>query len=214
MRKKCVILFLSFLLFYSCKENQYKNISDWIKQNLGADQLDISESKDSIFIDIHYNTPPQMGYDFKSSSAAMQFADTAKLLTSNTLKVIKVNIHSNQEITRYSYPLSDLKANQLAMNDIAAFLQNLLSSKNEQNARYVDLDKISLEDLLNLNTINDQMQSNVQIKKISIDGFTTNHSEPQNIEFRGQLQGDSEGFPFVFQYDKIKGKIFYFGINE
>jgi len=76
------------------------------------------------------------------------------------------------------------------------------------------LDKISLEDLFNLNTINEQIQSNVQITNISFDGFTSHKSEAQNIEYRGNLEGTGEAFTFVSQYDKTKNRIFYFGINE
>ena len=90
------------------------------------------------------------------------------------------------------------------------FLQNFLSSQNEQNARYVDLDKISLEDLFNLNQINEQLQSNLKLTSISFDGFTLHQSEPQNIEYRGNFQGDTEAIPFVFQYDKTLKRIFYF----
>ncbi|MFN9319033.1 MAG: hypothetical protein ACK58Q_00400 [Chitinophagales bacterium] len=209
-----LILFI-LIQAISCKESSYQNLSEYLRLNVGADELKIAEIKDSVVIDLYYKTPPLMGFDFKSSSAAMQCIDTARdMMNKKSQQFIKVNIHSNQQILEYSYPIADLAANQIGMDITTLFLQNFLSGQNEQNARYVDLDKISLEDLFNLNTVNEQIQSNVQITYITFDGFSTHNSEPHNVEFRGNLQGESEVFPFVSQYDKNKKKIFYFGINE
>jgi len=209
-----LITIFIFSLF-SCKEESYNDIAEFIQQNVGANQLTIQHKDDSVIMHIHYETPPQVGFDFKSSSAAMQFVDTAKeSIKKNALKIIQVNIHSNQQVMEYNYPITDIEANQVGLDITAKFLQNFLSSRNEQNARYVDLDKISLEDLLNLNIVNEQIQSNVEITHITFDGFTSHHASPQNIEFRGNLQGENETFPFVAEYDRTKKKIFYFGINE
>ncbi len=210
---------LVFLIFVSicvsCKENAYIDISEDIRKNIGADQLSISESKDSILIDIHYNKAPLIGFDFKSSTAALLLLDTTKSqLGERDLRLAKVSIHFNQQVFEYIYPLSELKINKNGMETAALFLQNFLSSQNEKNARYVDLDKISLEDLFNLNQINEQLQSNLKLTSISFDGFTLHQSEPQNIEYRGNFQGETEAIPFVFQYDKTLKRIFYFGINE
>lgn len=215
MRIGSSFIILILFVLSSCKENCYQLATENIKQSIGADELKINESKDTIILDVHYKTPPITGFDFKSSSAALQLIDTsAKEFESKSLRFIKVNIHTNQQVTEYNYPIVDLIINKIGMEIGAEFLQNFLSGRAEQNARYVDLDKVSLEDLLNLNQVNEQIQSQIKIQNITFDGFTINHAEPQNIEFRGNLQGETEVFPFVFQYDKLKKKIFYFGINE
>ena len=215
MRRYHLVLLIFVSICISCKENAYIDISEDIRKNIGADQLSISESKDSILIDIHYNKAPLIGFDFKSSTAALLLLDTTKSqLDKRGLRLAKVSIHFNQQVFEYIYPFSELEINKNGMEMAALFLQNFLSSQNEQNARYVDLDKISLEDLFNLNQINDQLQSNLKITSISFDGFTLQQSEPQNIEYRGNFQGDTEAIPFVFQYDKTLKRIFYFGINE
>jgi hypothetical protein len=215
MRPYYFIFFTFISIYFSCKQNAYMGISENIRKNIGADQLSISESKDSILIDIHYNKPPLIGFDFKSSTAALLLLDTTKSqLEERGLRLAKVSIHSNQQVFDYIYPFSELEINKKGMETAALFLQNFLSSQNEQNARYVDLDKISLEDLFNLNQINEQLQSNLKLTSISFDGFTLHQSEPQNIEYRGNFQGDTEAIPFVFQYDKTLKRIFYFGINE
>lgn len=212
---KVFISLFVLLHITSCKESSYQLAAENIKESIGADKLSIQESKDTVVIEVHYKNPPIMGFDFKSSSAALQLIDTsAKAFDSKGLKVIKVNIHTNQQVTEYNYPIADLVSNKIGMKIGAEFLQNFLSGRAEQNARYVDLDKVSLEDLLNLNQVNEQIQSQIKIQNITFDGFTINHAEPHNIEYRGNLQGESEVFPFVFQYDKLKKKIFYFGINE
>ena len=215
MRPYYFIFFTFISIYFSCKQNAYMGISEDIRKNIGADQLSISESKDSILIDIHYNKPPLIGFDFKSSTAALLLLDTTKSqLEERGLRLAKVSIHSNQQVFDYIYPFSELEINKHGMETAALFLQNFLSSQNEKNARYVDLDKISLEDLFNLNQINEQLQSNLKLTSISFDGFTLHQSEPQNIEYRGNFQGDTEAIPFVFQYDKTLKRIFYFGINE
>jgi hypothetical protein len=215
MRPYYLFFFTFISIYFSCKQNAYMGISEDIRKNIGADQLSISESKDSILIDIHYNKPPLIGFDFKSSTAALLLLDTTKSqLEERGLRLAKVSIHSNQQVFDYIYPFSELEINKKGMETAALFLQNFLSSQNEQNARYVDLDKISLEDLFNLNQINEQLQSNLKLTSISFDGFTLHQSEPQNIEYRGNFQGDTEAVPFVFQYDKTLKRIFYFGINE
>jgi hypothetical protein len=215
MRRYHLVLLIFVSICISCKENAYIDISEDIRKNIGADQLSISESKDSILIDIHYNKAPLIGFDFKSSTAALLLLDTTKSqLGERDLRLAKVSIHSNQQVFEYIYPFSELEINKKGMETAALFLQNFLSSQNEQNARYVDLDKISLEDLFNLNQINEQLQSNLKLTSISFDGFTMHQSEPQNIEYRGNFQGDTEAVPFVFQYDKTLKRIFYFGINE
>ena len=215
MRRYHLVLLIFVSICISCKENAYIDISEDIRKNIGADQLSISESKDSILIDIHYNKAPLIGFDFKSSTAALLLLDTTKSqLGERDLRLAKVSIHSNQQVFEYIYPFSELEINKNGMETAALFLQNFLSSQNEQNARYVDLDKISLEDLFNLNQINEQLQSNLKLTSISFDGFTMHQSEPQNIEYRGNFQGDTEAVPFVFQYDKTLKRIFYFGINE
>jgi hypothetical protein len=215
MRRYHLVLLIFVSIYISCKENAYMDISEDIRKNIGADQLSISESKDTVLLDIHYNKPPITGFDFKSSTAALLLLDTNKnQLGERGLRLAKVSIHSNQQVFEYIYPFSELEINKNGMEMAALFLQNFLSSQNEQNARYVDLDKISLEDLFNLNQINDQLQSNLKITSISFDGFTLQQSEPQNIEYRGNFQGDTEAIPFVFQYDKTLKRIFYFGINE
>jgi hypothetical protein len=215
MRRYHLVLLIFVSICISCKENAYIDISEDIRKNIGADQLSISESKDSILIDIHYNKAPLIGFDFKSSTAALLLLDTTKSqLGERDLRLAKVSIHSNQQVFEYIYPFSELEINKKGMETAALFLQNFLSSQNEQNARYVDLDKISLEDLFNLNQINEQLQSNLKLTSISFDGFTLHQSEPQNIEYRGNFQGDTEAVPFVFQYDKTLKRIFYFGINE
>ena len=215
MRRYHLVLLIFVSICISCKENAYIDISEDIRKNIGADQLSISESKDSILIDIHYNKAPLIGFDFKSSTAALLLLDTTKSqLDKRGLRLAKVSIHFNQQVFEYIYPFSELEINKNGMETAALFLQNFLSSQNEKNARYVDLDKISLEDLFNLNQINDQLQSNLKITSISFDGFTLQQSEPQNIEYRGNFQGDTEAIPFVFQYDKTLKRIFYFGINE
>lgn len=215
MRRYHLVLLIFVSICISCKENAYIDISEDIRKNIGADQLSISESKDSILIDIHYNKAPLIGFDFKSSTAALLLLDTTKSqLDKRGLRLAKVSIHFNQQVFGYIYPFSELEINKNGMETAALFLQNFLSSQNEKNARYVDLDKISLEDLFNLNQINDQLQSNLKITSISFGGFTLQQSEPQNIEYRGNFQGDTEAIPFVFQYDKTLKRIFYFGINE
>jgi hypothetical protein len=215
MRRYHLVLLIFVSICISCKENAYIDISEDIRKNIGADQLSISESKDSILIDIHYNKAPLIGFDFKSSTAALLLLDTTKSqLDKRGLRLAKVSIHFNQQVFEYIYPFSELEINKNGMETAALFLQNFLSSQNEKNARYVDLDKISLEDLFNLNQINEQLQSNLKLTSISFDGFTMHQSEPQNIEYRGNFQGDTEAVPFVFQYDKTLKRIFYFGINE
>ena len=215
MRPYYLFFFTFISINFSCKQNAYMGISEDIRKNIGADKLSISESKDSILIDIHYNKAPLIGFDFKSSTAALLLLDTTKSqLGERDLRLAKVSIHSNQQVFEYIYPFSELEINKKGMETAALFLQNFLSSQNEQNARYVDLDKISLEDLFNLNQINEQLQSNLKLTSISFDGFTLHQSEPQNIEYRGNFQGDTEAVPFVFQYDKTLKRIFYFGINE
>lgn len=215
MRRYHLVLLIFVSICISCKENAYIDISEDIRKNIGADQLSISESKDSILIDIHYNKAPLIGFDFKSSTAALLLLDTTKSqLDKRGLRLAKVSIHFNQQVFEYIYPFSELEINKNGMETAALFLQNFLSSQNEKNARYVDLDKISLEDLFNLNQINEQLQSNLKLTSISFDGYTLHQSEPQNIEYRGNFQGDTEAIPFVFQYDKTLKRIFYFGINE
>jgi hypothetical protein len=215
MRRYHLVLLIFVSICISCKENAYIDISEDIRKNIGADQLSISESKDSILIDIHYNKAPLIGFDFKSSTAALLLLDTTKSqLDKRGLRLAKVSIHFNQQVFEYIYPFSELEINKNGMETAALFLQNFLSSRNEKNARYVDLDKISLEDLFNLNQINEQLQSNLKLTSISFDGYTLHQSEPQNIEYRGNFQGDTEAIPFVFQYDKTLKRIFYFGINE
>jgi hypothetical protein len=215
MRPYYLFFFTFISINFSCKQNAYMGISEDIRKNIGADKLSISESKDSILIDIHYNKAPLIGFDFKSSTAALLLLDTTKSqLGERDLRLAKVSIHSNQQVFEYIYPFSELEINKKGMETAALFLQNFLSSQNEKNARYVDLDKISLEDLFNLNQINEQLQSNLKLTSISFDGFTMHQSEPQNIEYRGNFQGDTEAVPFVFQYDKTLKRIFYFGINE
>jgi hypothetical protein len=215
MKIASYIFILSISILYSCKESSYQMTAESIKQSIGADQLTIEESKDTVIIQVHYMTPPIMGFDFKSSSAALQLIDTSAVKFLNKgLRFVKVNIHSNKQVTEYNYPITDLVSNKSGIDIGAEFLQNFLSGRAEQNARYVDLDKVSLEELLNLNQVNEQIQSQIKIQNISFDGFTINHTEPQNIEYRGNLQGETEVFPFVFQYDKSKKRIFYFGINE
>jgi hypothetical protein len=215
MRRYHLVLLIFVSICISCKENAYIDISEDIRKNIGADQLSISESKDSILIDIHYNKAPLIGFDFKSSTAALLLLDTTKSqLYKRGLRLAKVSIHFNQQVFEYIYPFSELEINKNGMETAALFLQNFLSSQNEQNARYVDLDKISLEDLFNLNQINEQLQSNLKLTSISFDGYTLHQSEPHNIEYRGNFQGDTEAIPFVFQYDKTLKRIFYFGINE
>ena len=215
MRRYHLVLLIFVSICISCKENAYIDISEDIRKNIGADQLSISESKDSILIDIHYNKAPLIGFDFKSSTAALLLLDTTKSqLDKRGLRLAKVSIHFNQQVFEYIYPFSELEINKNGMETAALFLQNFLSSQNEKNARYVDLDKISLEDLFNLNQINEQLQSNLKLTSISFDGYTLHQSEPLNIEYRGNFQGDTEAIPFVFQYDKTLKRIFYFGINE
>ena len=215
MRNGSFIIILIGYLLFSCKESSYLLEEENIKQSIGADQLTIKESKDTIVLNLHFKTPPIMGFDFKSSSAALQLLDTSALRFENKgFRNIKVNIHSNQQVTEYNYPITDLISNKMGMDIGAEFIQNFLSGRSEQNARYVDLDKVSLEDLLNLNHVIEQIQSQIKIENVTFDGFTVNQTEPQNIEYRGNLQGETEVFPFVFQYDKLKKRIFYFGINE
>jgi hypothetical protein len=217
VNNKFLILVLSLICihYFSCKENNYGISEDKIKLSIGADQLSITRIEDTILMSIHYTTPPLTGFDFKSSSAALQFIDTSLVsLRNDGILFTKVLVHSNQQIIEYTYPLSELETNKIGMDIGAQFLQNFLSGTSEQNARYVDLDKVSLEDLYNLNQISEQIQSQVKIENVTYDGFSSHKSEPHNIEFRGNLQGQTEVFPFVFQYDKTKSRIFYFGINE
>ena len=215
MRNGSFIIILIGHLLFSCKESSYLLEEENIKQSIGADQLTIKESKDTVILNLHFKNPPIIGFDFKSSSAALQLLDTSALRFENKgFRNIKVNIHSNQQVTEYNYPITDLISNKMGMDIGSEFIQNFLSGRSEQNARYVDLDKVSLEDLLNLNHVNEQIQSQIKIENVTFDGFTVNQTEPQNIEYRGNLQGETEVFPFVFQYDKLKKRIFYFGINE
>lgn len=215
MRCYHLVFLILVSIYISCKENAYMDISEDIRKNIGADQLSISESKDTILIDIHYNKPPITGFDFKSSTAALLLLDTNKTqLEGKGLRLTKVSIHSNQQVFEYMYPFSELEINKKGMETAAQFLQNFLGSQNEQNARYVDLDKISLEDLFNLNQVNEQLQTNLKVTNISFDGFTLHQSEPDNIEYRGNFLGETEAIPFVFQYNKNLKRIFYFGINE
>ncbi|MBL7788608.1 MAG: hypothetical protein JNL75_02095 [Chitinophagales bacterium] len=215
MRIPNIILITLACIILACKENPYNHTSEYLKLNLGADNLTIHKSKDSVIIDIYYNIPPLIGFDFQSSSAALQFIDTAgEIVKKNSIEQVKVKIHANQQVTEYNYPIADLRMNQIGMNLTANFLQNFLGGRNQHNARYVDLDKISLEELFKLNTVNEQIQSTATITDVTFDGFSSHASEPQNIEFRGSLQSETETFPFIAQYDKNKNKIFYFGINE
>lgn len=204
-----------FALLLSCNTDNFNAIEDALKLNLGADELKMLTVKDTLKLDIHLAQPPVSGFDFKSSSAALQAFDTTKSrLAQLGVQHILVRIHCNSQIVEYKYPIQDLLANKAGMDIGVLFFRNFLSSRNEHNAQYVDLDKISLEDLMNLNTINEQIQTQVQITEVTFDGFTSHLAEPQNIEIRGNLQGSQEIFPFVIQYDKNKQKIFYFGINE
>ncbi|MFN9353541.1 MAG: hypothetical protein ACK567_06480, partial [Chitinophagales bacterium] len=101
-----LILFI-LIQAISCKESSYQNLSEYLRLNVGADELKIAEIKDSVVIDLYYKTPPLMGFDFKSSSAAMQFIDTARdMMNKKSQQFIKVNIHSNQQILEYSYPIA------------------------------------------------------------------------------------------------------------
>jgi len=202
-------------LLVSCRENSYTRYTEGLKQNIGASELTINEVKDTILIDIYYSTPPSMGYDFKSSSTALMFMDTAKsLIKEKSIHHVNVYIHANKEVTEYKYPLADLTIYKSGMDVTTLFIQNLLHGQAEQNARYVDLDKISLEELFNLNEVNEQMQSNLKINLVSYDGFSLHNSEPNVVEYRGNFQGEEETIPFVFHYDKNLKRIFYFGINE
>lgn len=214
MRLVSYFIFSLSIIFNSCTDT-YKPIEEYLAHNTGAKKADIDIAKDTILIDLHYAELSSMGFDFRTSSVGLMMLDTAQeLLDKNGIRQSKIRIHNNNNVTEYSYPIADLIENKKVMEVGSLFMQNFLNGKNEHNARYVDLDKISLEDLFNLNQINEQIQMNVAIEQLTFDGFTLYKDEPENIEFRGHLLGKTESLPFVMQYNKLINKIYYFAINE
>lgn len=204
--------FLFFILFFcSCSSK----LEEFIKMSSNADKVSISNTKDTICLDLTYKTLSRMSSDFLTSITALTYLDTAKnQLEKDKINTIKVSIQSTNGTEIYKYPISALNKAKLGLEKSALFIDAMMNGRAERVSELVDLDQISLEDLYNLNTVNEQLQATMKIESITHDGFTAGLDSEDEIEIRAQLVSKNEKIPIVFQYNTQSEKIFYFGINE
>jgi hypothetical protein len=201
-----------FLILNSCNSNK---LEEYIKISFNADKALITSSKDTSCIHLTYKVMPHLSSDFLSSISALTYLDTAKLqLSKDKISTIKVSVESPTSTEVYQYPISILNKAKLGLDKSAIFIENMLKGQAEQNAKWVDLDKISLEELMNLNTVNEQLKASMKIESVTHDGFIAGLDSEDEIEIRAQLVSKNEAIPLVFQYNTQTEKIFYFGINE
>jgi hypothetical protein len=206
------IFFSSFILLNSCQHSPYE---DYIKLSSNADKVSITTSKDTSCIHLSYKALPRLSSDFLSSITAITYLDTAKSqLEKDKINTIKVSVESPTGTEIYQYPISILNKAKLGLQKSALFLEAMINGRAERVSELVDLDKISLEDLYNLNTVNEQLQTTMKVESATHDGFIAGLDSEDEIEIRAQLVSKNETIPVVFQYNTTTEKIFYFGINE
>jgi hypothetical protein len=206
-----LLILIALIVLNSC-QNTFEN---YLKTSTNADKASITTSKDTSCLHLTYKVLPRLGSDFLSSISAITYLDTAKKeLANDKISFIKVSIQSPSGTEVYKYPISILNKAKLGLEKTAFFIENMLNGKSEQNAKTVDLDKISLDELSNLNTVNEQLQTTMKIESVTHDGFISGLDTEDEIEIRAQLVSKNETIPIVFQYNTQTEKIFYFGINE
>lgn len=206
------ILISSIFLLNSCQNSTFEN---YLKTSSNADKVSISSTKDTSCIYLTYKVLPRLGSDYLSSITAITYLDTAKNdLAKDKIQFIKVSIQSPNGTEEYKYPLEILYKAKIGLEKSALFISAMMSGKAETASEFVDLEQISQEDLINLNTVNEQLQESMKIESITYDGFVAGLDTEDEIEIRVQLVSKNETIPLVFQYNTLTQKIYYFGINE
>lgn len=181
---------------------------------MNADKCQIEKQEDTLVVRLNYTKSVQLGNEYIASITALRTLDTLTRLNNKAdIKAISVLIKTSQE-EKFQYGIPYLKTAEVGMEITSLFLGNMLSGTSEKNALFVDLDKVSLAELYQLNTVNEQLQSSMQVNSIHFDGFSSHLSDPYVIEYRANLMAKDEEIPVVFHYDSRTKKIFYFGINE
>lgn len=212
---RLIIVFCATIL-YSCRPS-YTHLEEYLQQNLQSESIQINTSKDTLIVKIQMNESISQLSAYLSSIASIQLYDTMVSDSSKYLAHLnsfRIDIKKNTTIESYHYPIKIIQEAKNGLNLSAIFIDNMLNGKGEQNARYVDLEKVSLEELVQLNTINEQIQSSFEVMGTTFDGFKFYSEDPNMIEYRGNIVSNQEVIPVVFQYDRAKKKLFYFGINE
>ena len=205
------------LIFNSCQNEkaEFKRFHTYMKTATNADSVHLNKIDDTAILTLQYSFIPQLSNNFLTSMAALTFVDTAKNeITAHHISHVKVQVMNPSTTEIYRYPISSLSQARKGLENIAAFLSHFLNGQSEQNLPYVDTLKINSSELKALNTVNNQIQTALQIEGVNFDGFNSQLEQPNEMEFKGKFISKNEIISFTIHYNTFSNKIFYFGLNE